>query len=56
MHNTKDEFPKFKFEIQDLWLESCCQTKYMIRKEYVEDEIRKEAENTRAVVSYGLQL
>ena len=30
--------------ISDLWLESCCQNKFLTRKEFVEDEMRKEAQ------------
>ena len=33
--------------ISELWLETCCQNKYMVRKEYVEDEMVKEAQNLK---------
>ena len=31
--------------ISDLWLETCCQNKFIARKEFVEDEMKKEAQN-----------
>merc|ERR1711911_525161 len=30
--------------ISDLWLESCCQNKFLSRKEFVEEEMKKEAQ------------
>ena len=32
------------WDISELWLETCCQNKYMVRKEYVEEEMVKEAQ------------
>ena len=33
--------------ISELWLETCCMNKYMVRKEYVEEEMVKEIQNLR---------
>ena len=37
--------------ISELWLESCCQNKFMVRKEYVEEEMTKEAQNLKKEAS-----
>jgi hypothetical protein len=29
--------------LKDLYLETCCQNKYLTRREYVEEEMKKEA-------------
>ena len=35
------------WKIDDVYLETCCQTKYNTRKDAIEDEMRKEATNLK---------
>merc|ERR1719284_2162002 len=39
--------------IEDLWLESCCQNKYMSRKEVIDDVMMKEAQDLKNEQRFG---
>ena len=40
---------------EDLYLETCCQNKYLTRREYVEEEMKKEAIYSKKEVRPGFE-
>jgi hypothetical protein len=42
--------------LKDLYLETCCQNKYLTRREYVEEEMKKEAIYSKKEVTSRAQI